>query len=154
MLAVLLNHSCFKATKVLMSLFALDLGASPATIGVLYAMYSVFPIVLSVYAGKASDRFGFRLPVTLSSCGLAVTLLLAYFYPALAMLFVIAAVAGICNIFYVVSVQHVVGSFAEGAERVRNYSLFSICVGVTSLVGPVVAGFSIAPRAPARLPRK
>lgn len=49
-LVALLNHSSFKGNKVLMSLFAIDLGASPATIGLLYAMYSVFPIVLSVYA--------------------------------------------------------------------------------------------------------
>jgi MFS family permease len=143
MLIALLNHSSFKANKVLMSLFAIDLGTSPATIGVLYAMYSVFPIVLSVYAGKISDRYGFRYPVMISSCGVVGALLLPFLFPALATLFLSAALAGICNIFYVVAIQHLVGAFGEGAERTRNYGLFSITVGLSSLIGPTVAGFAI-----------
>lgn len=143
MLIALLNHSSFKANKVLMSLFAIDLGASPATIGVLYAMYSVFPILLSVYAGKVSDRFGCRWPVMISSCGVVVALLLPYSAPGLPPLFASAALAGLCNIFYVVAVQHVIGSFGEGVDRTRNYGIFSLCVGATSLVGPAVAGFGI-----------
>jgi len=143
MLVALLNHTSFKGNKVLMSLFAIDLGASPATIGVLYAMYSLFPIVLSFYAGKVSDRFGFRLPVIIASCGVVASLLLPFFFPHLATLFVAATLAGMCNIFYVVSIQHAVGSHGEGPERMRNYSIFSICVGVTSLVGPVFTGFAI-----------
>ena len=143
MLIALLNHSSFKANKVLMSLFAIDLGTSPATIGVLYAMYSVFPIVLSVFAGKVSDRYGFRAPVMLSSCGVVAALLLPYAVPGLPALFVSAALAGLCNIFYVVAIQHVIGSFGEGAQRTRNYGLFSVCVGLSTLVGPTMAGFAI-----------
>ncbi len=143
MLVALLNHTSFKGNKVLMSLFAIDLGASPATIGVLYAMYSLFPILLSFYAGKISDRLGLRLPVMLASGGLVASLLLPFCFPGLATLFVAATLAGISNIFYVVSIQHAVGSHGEGPERMRNYSIFSICVGVSSLVGPVFTGFSI-----------
>ncbi len=143
MLVVLLNHTSFKGNKVLMSLYAIDLGASPATIGLLYAMYSLFPILLSFYAGKISDRLGLRLPVLLASCGLAASLLLPFSLPGLATMFVAATLAGISNIFYVVSIQHAIGSHGEGQERMRNYSIFSICVGVTSLVGPVFAGFAI-----------
>lgn len=143
MLIALMNHSTFKGSKVLMSLFAIDLGANPATIGVLYAMYSVFPVILSIYAGKFSDRHGFRLPALIGSCGLLTSLLLPFFLPHLAMLFAAAALAGMCHIFYVVAIQHLIGSIGEGAERTRNYSLFAICVGVTSLIGPMTSGFSI-----------
>jgi len=143
MLVALLNHSAFKGNKVLISLFAIDLGASPATIGVLYAMYSVFPILLSVYAGTVSDRFGFRLPVILASTGVVASLLLPFLFPDLVMLFVCATLAGMCNIFYVVAIQHAVGSHGDALARTRNYSIFSICVGVTSLAGPVLTGFAI-----------
>jgi MFS family permease len=71
------------------------------------------------------------------------SLLLPFCFPNLVTLFVAATLAGISNIFYVVSIQHAVGSHGEGAERMRNYSLFSICVGMSSLVGPVFAGFAI-----------
>jgi MFS family permease len=126
-----------------MSLFAIDLGASPVTIGVLYAMYSMFPILLSYYAGRIADRFGFRLPVMLASCGAIASLTLPYFFPSLATLFVSATISGMCNIFYVVAVQHAVGAHGDGTERTRNYSIFSICIGVTSLAGPVFTGFAI-----------
>jgi MFS family permease len=143
MLVALMNHSTFKGSKVLMSLFAIDLGASPATIGMLYAMYSLFPVLLSVYAGKFSDRHGFRLPALIGSCGLLGSLLLPFCLPDLAMLFVAASLAGMCHIFYVVAIQHFIGSVGEAVDRTRNYSIFAICVGVTSLVGPMVTGFSI-----------
>jgi len=143
MLVALLNHSSFKANKVLISLFAIDLGASPATIGVLYAMYSLFPALLSVSAGKVSDRFGFRVPVMASCSGVMLSLILPFFYPELAALFVTAAVAGTCNIFYVVAIQHAIGAYGEGPARTRNYSLFAVCVGISALVGPVVSGFAI-----------
>lgn len=143
LLVGLLNHSSFKANKILMSLFAIDLGTSPATIGVLYAMYSVFPIVLSLYAGKVSDRYGFRVPVMLSCLGMVVALVLPFAVPALPVLFVSAALAGLCNIFYVVAIQHVIGALGEGAARTRNYGMFSACVGVSSLIGPTLAGFAI-----------
>lgn len=143
LLVALLNHSSFKGNKILMSLFAIDLGASPVTIGVLYAMYSMFPILLSYYAGRISDRFGFRLPVMLASCGAIASLTLPFCFPNLATLFVSATIAGMCNIFYVVAVQHAVGAHSDGQERMRNYSIFSICIGVTSLAGPVFTGFAI-----------
>ena len=143
LLIALISHGTFKASKVLMSLFAIDLDASPATIGVLYAMYSVFPVLLSVFAGKFSDRHGFRLPALIGSCGLLVSLLLPFFFPRLVTLFASAALAGMCHIFYVVAIQHLIGSMGEGADRTRNYSLFAICVGVTQFIGPLTSGFAI-----------
>src|SRR5690606_41734390 len=76
----LLNHTSFKGSKVLISLYAIELGASHLMIGVLYAMYSVFPIVLSVYAGQLADRVGMRRPMLLGSAGLAGGLLIPYFF--------------------------------------------------------------------------
>jgi len=142
-LVVVLNHGCLKGAKILMSLSSIELGASPATIGVLYAMYSLFPAVLSMYAGKLSDRYAFRALGTLASIGICGGLLLPYFVTGLGMLFVSAAITGASYIFYIVAIQHLFGSIGEGAERTRNYGIFAICVSVTSLVGPMAAGFSI-----------
>jgi len=139
----LLNHISFKGSKILISLFAIDLGATPMTIGVLFAMYSVFPVFLSVYAGKVSDRLGFRWPMVLGSVGLLSGLLLPYAVPSVVALFASATLIGMCYIFYIVSVQHLIGSMGEGIARTRNYSIFSVCVGLTALIGPTTAGFAI-----------
>lgn len=139
----LLNHISFKGSKILISLFAIDLGATPMTIGVLFAMYSVFPVFLSVYAGKISDRLGFRWPMVLGSVGLLSGLILPYAVPSVVALFASATLIGMCYIFYIVSVQHLIGSMGEGIARTRNYSIFSVCVGLTALIGPTTAGFAI-----------
>src|SRR5690606_20579648 len=82
-------------------------------------------------------------PVMLSCLGMVVALVLPFAVPALPALFVSAALAGLCNIFYVVAIQHVIGALGEGAARTRNYGMFSACVGVSSLIGPTLAGFAI-----------
>jgi MFS family permease len=142
-LIVLLNHSCLKGAKVLMTLSAIEMGTGTAAIGVLYAMYSLFPALLSVYAGRLTDRHGFRPPLMLGSSGLCLALLLPYFHASLPMLFVSAIVAGTCYIFYIVTIQHLFGALGQGAQRTRNYGIFAICVSVTAFAGPMAAGFSI-----------
>jgi MFS family permease len=143
LLVTLLNHISFKGSKILITLFAIDLGATPMTIGLLFAMYSVFPVFLSVYAGKVSDRLGFRLPMIFGSVGLLGGLLLPYFVPDVTALFFSATLIGMCYIFYIVSVQHLIGSIGEGVARTRNYSIFSVFIGLTTLLGPTTAGFAI-----------
>jgi MFS family permease len=48
------------ASRVLITLYALKLGAQPFTVGVLTAMFSVLPTLLSWHVGRFSDRFGSR----------------------------------------------------------------------------------------------
>jgi len=143
LLVTLLNHVSFKGSKIVITLFAIDLGASPMMIGVLFAMYSVFPVFLSVYAGKVSDRLGFRPPMIFGSIGLLCGLLLPYWVPSVTALFFSATLIGMCYIFYIVSVQHLIGAMGEGVARTRNYSIFSVFIGLTSLLGPTTAGFAI-----------
>ena len=142
-LLTVLTHTSYKGSKVLVSLYALDLGASPLTIGVLFSMYSVFPVLLAVYVGKLSDRYGFRRLILFGACGLVAGLLVPFAVPRLEALFVSAVLIGLCYIFYTVAVQHLIGSIGEGAMRTRNYSIFSIGVGLTALLGPTTAGFAI-----------
>ena len=139
----LLIHTSYKGSKMLLSLYAVELGANPFVIGVLFALYSFFPVFLAVYAGRISDRLGFRIPMLFGAAGLATGLAVPYFMPQLGGLVVSALLIGLCYIFYTVAVQHLIGSLAEGAARTRNYSVFSIAVGVTSLLGPPSTGFAI-----------
>lgn len=142
-LVTVLTHTSFKGSKVLITLYAIEFGATPFEIGLLFAMYSLFPVFLSVYAGKVSDRLGFRAPMAFGACGLMAGLLLPFSMPSLAMLYVSAVLIGMCYIFYTVTVQHLVGSFAAGHARTRNYSLYSLGIALTTLFGPMTAGIAI-----------
>ena len=63
LLIILCNMTCWRASKVLATLFAIELGATQFHIGILVAVYSLFPMLLALYAGKLSDRLGVRLPM-------------------------------------------------------------------------------------------
>jgi MFS family permease len=79
----------------------------------------------------------------IGSTGLAAGLAVPYFVPQLAGLLVSALLIGMCYIFYTVAMQHLIGSYGDGSDRTRNYSMFSIFVGLTSLIGPTTTGFAI-----------
>lgn len=143
LLVVMVNHVSFKGSKVLITLYAIELGASPVTNGVLFAVYGVFPALLAVYAGTVSDRLGFRVPMLVGSAGLALGLVLPFFAPGLATLFVSAGTVGLFYIFFTVAVQHLVGAFGKAHERTRYFSIYSLAIGVTTLLGPTSTGFAI-----------
>jgi len=142
-LLTVLTHTAFKGSKVAISLYAIQFGATPFEIGVLFSMYSVFPVVLSLYAGKISDRLGARLPMLFGAGGLTIGLLLPFVFPRLGSLYASAVLIGMCYIFYTVSIQHLIGAAGEGRERTRNYSIYSVGVAVTAMLGPTTAGFAI-----------
>ncbi len=138
-----LNHIAYKGSKMLISLYAIDLGASPLTIGILYSLYSFFSLFLALYAGRASDRLGPRAPMLLGSLALAGGLILPFVWRGLPALFVSAALIGTLYIFYMVSAQHLIGAFGAGHKRTRNYATFSLGVALTALIGPTLTGFLI-----------
>lgn len=138
-----LTHTAYKGSKVLMSLSALELGANEFFVGMLFSTFALFPLLLSVYAGKVSDRIGFRKPMLFGTLGLLGGLALPFIWQRLEVLYIAAALIGCCYIFYTVAVQHLIGAMAEGMERTRNYSWFSLGIGMTALLGPTSAGFLI-----------
>ena len=140
---VLCNMSSFRASKVLVSLFAIELGASQVTIGLMIAMYALLPALLAVYAGKLSDRLGVRVPMLAGSLGLAAGLLLPWLAPALPTLYCSAALIGAAHMFYNVSAQNLVGSLGGAEERTRNFANYALAMAIGSFIGPLFAGFSI-----------
>lgn len=140
---VLCNMTSYRGSKVLVSLFALELGASQFYIGALVAMYSLFPMLLAFFAGRLSDRFGVRVPMIGGSLGLALGLALPYLSPTLVGLYASAAVLGASHVFYNVSVQNLVGILSESDNRTQNFTNYGLAMAIGSFVGPLIAGFSI-----------
>lgn len=139
----ILTHTAYKGSKVLMSLSALEMGANEFFVGMLFSTYALFPLLLSVFAGKISDRIGFRRPMLYGTIGLLGGLALPFLVFRLEALYIAAALIGFCYIFYTVAVQHLIGALAEGHDRTKNFSWFSLGIGMTALLGPTSAGFLI-----------
>ncbi len=142
--AVLLNMSAFRGSKVLVSLFALELGAPQIMLGIIVALYSLCPMLLALYAGKLTDRIGVRWPLMLGSLGIAVSLVLPGAMPSLTMLYLSALLIGGSHVFYNVAVQNLIGMLSTTPElRTRNFSNFSLVIASGGFVGPLIAGFAI-----------
>jgi len=140
---VLIWNSAYKGARILNTLFALQLGATPFEIGLLLSTYGIFPFLCAVPAGRISDRYGARLPMIAGMTVCTVGAILPWFYPSLPMLFVAAAVAGFGFIIGQVPLQSLVGSLADGDERTRNFNIYALFIAIADFVGPVFCGFSI-----------
>jgi MFS family permease len=83
------------SSQMVLSLYALNLGASPLAVGLLAATYSLFPMLLAVSAGKLIDRFGARWPMTAgATCG-GIGMLVPYFVQGLPAVYVAGATNGL-----------------------------------------------------------
>src|SRR2546430_13133453 len=86
-----LNSIAQRGSKVAVSLYALDLGAGAAEVGILAALFALFPLLLAVQVGRISDRYGVRLPIAAGSVAMAAGLLLPFAGGGLAALFLCPA---------------------------------------------------------------
>lgn len=131
------------AARIVLTLYALDLGAAASVVGMLGGLFYLFALLLSWPIGALADRAGAR-PLLLFSaaCG-AGALVLPYFVSTLAAFYVAAALSGLALAFFHVTLQHVIGVLSKPADRARNFSNFSLVGAVTNFVGPLYAGFSI-----------
>src|SRR5262245_8070021 len=138
-----LSSIAHRGSKVLVSLSALELGANSFTVGILAALYAVFPLLLAVYAGRVSDRMGVRAPILFGSIGITAGLLPPALHGGLATLILCPTLIGLGHIFFHVSIHNAVGSIGGAAERAKNFSTFSLGASVATFIGPSLAGFSI-----------
>ncbi|MDB5923966.1 MAG: hypothetical protein JWN13_2902 [Betaproteobacteria bacterium] len=143
LLIVLLNMTSYRGSRVIVTLFAVDLGVPQFYIGVLAAMFSVFPLMFGLYAGKLTDRLGVRTPMVGGSVGVALGLLVPYFFPNLAALYVSAALMGASWVFYNVCAQNLIGDLSDADSRAKNFSNYGLVMAGGSFAGPLLVGFSI-----------
>ncbi|HZC76255.1 MAG TPA: MFS transporter, partial [Ktedonobacterales bacterium] len=77
------------------ALFALQLGASPLTIGALMSLFALLPMLLSVASGRLIDRVGPRRPLVAAFAALACGAALPFFFPSLLILFLSSTLLGL-----------------------------------------------------------
>ncbi|MBI4194244.1 MAG: MFS transporter [Betaproteobacteria bacterium] len=131
------------AARVVLTLYALELGAPASAVGVLGGLLFLFPLLLSWPVGALADRVGARgLLLFASVCG-ALSLVLPFFVRTLPAFYVAAALNGLALAFFHVTLQNLIGIMSRPEDRARNFSNFSLTGAMTNFVGPLLAGFSI-----------
>lgn len=138
-----LLHCGFGGGRVVVSLFALDRGASAATVGMLMSLIALFPALLSVPFGRLTDRVGVRGPMLAGCAGVTTGLLLCTLFPRLETLFVAVMLLGTSFTCYHVAVTNLAGALGGAQDRTRNYSVLSLGFAAATFLGPLIAGFAI-----------
>jgi MFS family permease len=131
------------AARVVLTLYALTLGAPASSVGVLGGMFYLFPLLLSWPIGALSDRIGPRRLLLIGAITGTGALLLPYFMREIGAFYIAAALSGLSIAFYHVTLQNLVGVLSTPEQRARNFSNFSLVGAVTNFVGPLIAGLSI-----------
>ena len=115
-----LTHVAFAGSRVVVSLYALELGANQMIIGVLMALYALCPMVLAIHVGKLADRVGPRLPMLLGATVVALALLLPPLFPRLSTLYLTSLLIGTAYHFLFVAVTAITGGIGGPGNRIRN----------------------------------
>ncbi len=136
-------HACYLGSKIAVSLYALQLGASQTTIGLLAALYAVVPLLIGVYSGRLVDTSGTRWPLIGGAAVVCAGMLASVFGHNLHALFATAILTGAGFMFFNVSIQTLTGGLGSKTERARNFSILSIGYSLSTLIGPVTVGLAI-----------
>jgi len=137
------NHIVLSGTRVTVSLDALSMGASPAIVGMLMALFALLPMLLGIGVGRLADRIGVRRPMVWGSIGCVVGGALPAIVPGLASLFVSASLIGFAFILFQVPAQQATGEIGAPEERSANFGWLALGYALSGLLGPLIAGFAI-----------
>jgi len=137
------NFTGNNSMRVLMTLYALHLGASATQVGLLGGLLFLFPVLLSWVVGGLADRKAARNLLLFAVACAVVSLLMMYFFPSLPVFYAAAALNGLALSFFHVTLQNLVGNLSKPEQRARNFANFSMIGAATSFFGPLIAGLSI-----------
>jgi predicted MFS family arabinose efflux permease len=138
-----LGHLAFVGARMTTTLYALELGASEATVGVLMSLFALLPTVLSVSAGRLIDRAGPRRPLAISLAVLALAAALPFAFPRLGILYLTTSLLGVSFMYVHIAMNSVFGAHGSAEQRAVNFSWLALGFSISNSIGPLVAGYAI-----------
>jgi MFS family permease len=137
-------HGCLNGVRMAAPLQAIQQGYGATSLGLLMALFAVFPVMLALPAGRYADRHGYHRPV-------GVALLLSFAGAVLAatsdqfwVLCGAAALVGAGSSVGMIALQRTAGRLAGSAsERLRIFSWIALAPAIANFVGPMLAGLLI-----------
>ncbi|MBA2665962.1 MAG: MFS transporter [Trueperaceae bacterium] len=124
----------------LVPLYALQLDASPALVGLLVSSGFWLPSLLALAVGVTVDRLGPRLPLLIGTATIVVAPLAVALFGTIAALAVAQVVLGLAQLLVVLAAQSSVGREPDPRLRLRDYGWYSGFQSGGKFAGPLVAG--------------
>ncbi|MFM9970634.1 MAG: MFS transporter [Burkholderiales bacterium] len=137
------SHAVQVGGRLAVMLYAVHLSASPATVGLLSALFNLINIFTSVQVGRWIDKSGSRVPMFIGTMMIAVGTGLICIWPSLTALFVASVVIGSAHNLVFIAQQRLAGQYGNAEDRIKNFSVISLGQSAAGTLGPVAAGFAI-----------
>ncbi|HEY2433397.1 MAG TPA: MFS transporter [Vicinamibacterales bacterium] len=138
-LTVLVNLVGFGIIIPLLPFYAQTFGASPLTIGLLFASFSVSQLVAAPVLGHWSDAWGRRPVLILSLLGTVVSFVMLAVAHSLAMLFAARIVDGLSG-GNITTARAYIGDIATDENRARYFGFLGAAFGLGFVIGPGLSG--------------
>ena len=142
-LMCLLSQVGFSGSRVVVSLYALELGASQIEVGVIIALFAFCATTLSIVIGRYADRAPPHLPVIAGSVAMVAVLLLPPFFGNLVILGLVAFIMGFSHQVFSLPLEAMVGGIGGPARRAANYTVITLGWSIANMLGPLITGFLI-----------
>jgi predicted MFS family arabinose efflux permease len=138
-----LAHLAYVGGRMTTSLFALELGASEFTVGLLMSLFAALPMLLSVSSGRLIDTAGPRRPLAVAFAALACAMALPYFFPRLETLYLSCTLNGTAFMYVHIAMNSVIGAHGGSEQRAMNFAWLALGFSISGSLGPIVAGLAI-----------
>lgn len=138
-LTILVNLLGFGIIIPLLPFYATALGASAATVGVLFASYSICQLVAAPILGDLSDRYGRRPILIFSLVGTVISFAMLALAHNIAMLFAARIIDGLSG-GNISTARAYIGDVTAPEDRARGYGLLGAAFGLGFIFGPALGG--------------
>jgi predicted MFS family arabinose efflux permease len=140
---MVLTHLTFTGARITLSLYALELNASPFTVGLTMSLLALVPMFLSVHTGRLTDRTGPTGPSLVALLLVIAGTLTPAIGKNIASLLAASVLIGTGFMIVHIAVNNAVGHVTTPANRKQAFSKLALGFSLSSTIGPVIAGFSI-----------
>ena len=140
---MVLTHLTYNGSRVALSLYALHLGASAFTVGLLMSLLAVIPMLMSVQIGRWTDRAGPVVPSLLALVLVTGGALLPWITQTVAGLYAASMMLGTGFMIAHVAINNAVGHVSTPEKRALNFNHLALGFSISSVLGPVIAGYAI-----------
>jgi MFS transporter, DHA1 family, tetracycline resistance protein len=138
-LTILVNLVGFGIIIPLLPFYAETFGASPLTIGLLFASFSLAQLVAAPLLGHWSDTWGRRPVLIFSLAGTVVSFVMLALAHSLAMLFAARIVDGLSG-GNITTARAYIGDIATDENRAKYFGFLGAAFGLGFIIGPALSG--------------
>lgn len=120
--------------------FALELGASEFTAGIVVAMYSLFNMVGNIAGGFLSDKFGRRNTLLFGMIMQVFFVLIYTMTPSIAILLGVRAIHGFSSGLLTPASFSLIADISRKSAIGKSMALTGVAIGTAAIVGPAAGG--------------